>query len=337
MIRIIKESLLLLRLKLNRFKSYNKYTGPLIDAMGQINLKIDSEHLSKVLGSSGVSHLALFGRANGIDNNSDEHVFNISQTLKDTIIFGAVKGFDHQNDITPSFIKAISKDIKRGARFVGEIQCTHGDKYNPQSDYSVTNEVNLAGERYINPLSPNFLKLMDKLKGKNIPVMLHWEMYNWERDWPNFNELFTRYPDIDFIIPHAGYNSAVHAHEILRLHQSHVYFTLSKREMFYFKYKWRSFKGYDLGRYTFASYEKLNKLSSSMLDPSGKIQRLWHDVLLKYSNNFMFATDCHKEHAWSVYPKIIDHWRDILGQLPIEVAEKIAFKNAKKLYKISEA
>lgn len=334
MIRILKETVLLARLKFNQFRNYKKYTGPLVDAMGQINLAIDSTYLSKVLDDSGVTHLALFGRANGIDNNSNEHVFGISQTLKDKIIFGAVKGFDHQNDITPSFIKAIKRDINRGARFVGEIQCTHADKYNDLNNYSVTNEVNLAGERYINPLSPNFLKLMDILNGKVIPVMLHWEMYNWERDWPNFNELFTRYPDIDFIIPHAGYNSAVHAHEILRLHQSHVYFTLSKREMFYFKYKWVSFKGKDIGRYPLASYDKLNKLSSSMLEPNGKIQRLWYDVLRKYSNNFMFATDCHKEHAWSVYPEIVDHWRDILGQLPEELAEKIAFKNAMKLYKI---
>jgi len=46
----------------------------------------------------------------------------------------------------------------------------------------------------------------------------------------------------------------------------------------------------------------------------------------------MFGSDCHKKYRWIHYDTIIETWREILGQLEPELAEKIAYKNAKKLF-----
>jgi hypothetical protein len=38
--------------------------------------------------------------------------------------------------------------------------------------------------------------------------MAHWEVYDWDRDWPNFQRLYAQYPGQIFIWPHAGFGSA---------------------------------------------------------------------------------------------------------------------------------
>jgi predicted TIM-barrel fold metal-dependent hydrolase len=48
----------------------------------------------------------------------------------------------------------------------------------------------------------------------------------------------------------------------------------------------------------------------------------------------LFATDAHKKHRWKKYSKIVRIYRDILNQLPEEVAKKIAYLNAEKIYNI---
>ena len=49
----------------------------------------------------------------------------------------------------------------------------------------------------------------------------------------------------------------------------------------------------------------------------------------------MFATDAHKKHSWKKYDKKVKHARKrVLRFLPNDVSEKIAYKNAEKIYGI---
>ena len=37
------------------------------------------------------------------------------------------------------------------------------------------------------PDGRNVHRLLAPLEGRNIPVMIHWEVYDWARDWPAFD------------------------------------------------------------------------------------------------------------------------------------------------------
>lgn len=332
MFREIRDTVLLARLKLNQFKEpKNVYQGPIIDAMAQTDSQISLEYIKDILDSNNITHMALFGRQQN-PNDSTQHVIDIAEALGDKIILGSVKRFDQQDDLTPQFVKETVDSILKGpCHYVGEIMFAHADKYPSE----VGNEVTLRGERYVNAIAPNVLSLMDQLDGKDIPVFVHWEIYHWDRDWPVISELFASYPDIKFIWPHAGYGKAVYANEVLNKHKN-VYVTLSKRDLFHLKRKWRTFKGEDLGGYSMANVEWQDFLGSSMLEPSGEIYHQWLHLIQRYPDKFMFATDCHKVPRWKSYSKIISLWREILGQLPDDLAEMIAYKNAMFVFGIKK-
>lgn len=46
----------------------------------------------------------------------------------------------------------------------------------------------------------------------------------------------------------------------------------------------------------------------------------------------MFATDAHKDFRWHKYADIVERWRRIPGQLPNQVAQAIASRNAERVY-----
>ena len=58
------------------------------------------------------------------------------------------------------------------------------------------------------------------------------------------------------------------------------------------------------------------------------------ELLQKYPDRFMFATDVHKFSRWKNYNKIVKIWREILGQLEKSLADKIGSKNAERIYGI---
>lgn len=332
--RMIKEALLLARLKLNKFKKpKNIYQGRLIDAMMQINSGIPVEDIDAVMNEARVDHMMLFSRQQE-PLDSTQHVIDIANRLGETrITRGTHKRFDQQDDLTLEFVEDTINSVKNGAKFIGELQCTHADKYD--NGDQPTNEVTLRRERYVNPMSPNFLKLMDALDGKGIPVFVHWEIYHWDRDWPNFTQLFARYPNINFVWPHGGYGYAVYINEVLNKHKN-VYVTISKRDQFFFKKTWLTYQGEYVGAWSVGNIEWQDRLGSSMLLTNGNIQPEWHHLFKRHSDKFMFGTDAHKWQRFVNYVKIIKIWRGILGQLPLEYAEKIAYKNAEKLFNIAK-
>jgi Amidohydrolase len=329
MFETIKNAATYLRLQLNRldFSKKPRYQGPLIDAMMQFNANRTAAELLAKMDQHGITQMMIFARQQN-PADSTQHVIDIKAADPDRFVLGAPKAFDHRDDLKPKFVEQTLQGVDSGLyAFIGELQCVHADKHKG----TWGNETTLRGERWINPLAPNFLALMDQLDGRGIPVMVHWEFYDWERDHPAFFELFRLYPHITFIIPHGGFGRAEYNNEILTRFDN-VYLTLSKKDLIHIGRYWFTWRGFWLNANGPTSKAKQSKLGYAVVDSDGKLNYQWRHIMLKWPDRLLFATDCHKRWRWQHYDLIIDTWREILGQLPEDVAEQIAYKNAQKLF-----
>jgi hypothetical protein len=172
------------------------------------------------------------------------------------------------------------------------------------------------GERYADPGQPGTRGLLEGLKDLGVPLMAHWEVYDWDRDWPNFRRLYGDYPNQVFIWPHAGFGGAAQVGEVLAAH-ANVVVTLSKTEE---------------SNRALSDRGKVAVLDGALVDECGTIRPDWRSLILKYPDRFLFATDAHKDFRWERYARIVERWRAILAQLPPEAAAAIAFQNAERVY-----
>jgi hypothetical protein len=66
--------------------------------------------------------------------------------------------------------------------------------------------------------------------------------------------------------------------------------------------------------------------------PAGELAAEWREVFVDYPDRFLLGTDTDTPERW---PYVVEHarWsRQWLAQLPLEVAEKIAWKNGAALF-----
>lgn len=66
--------------------------------------------------------------------------------------------------------------------------------------------------------------------------------------------------------------------------------------------------------------------------PGERIDPAWRDLFLSHPDRFMVGTDTYVSDRWAVYIGLVDEHRAWLEQLPREVAEKIAYRNAERLF-----
>jgi len=71
--------------------------------------------------------------------------------------------------------------------------------------------------------------------------------------------------------------------------------------------------------------------------PNGTLDQRWRDLLVRYSGRFMIGTDTWTaggtftgNERWDAYPQIVNGIRGWLAQLPTDVAEAIAYRNAER-------
>lgn len=254
--------------------------------------------------------MALFARLHR-RRSGERNVLQAGKLAPEQIVMGAPKAFDERDDLSASFVSRTLTDISAYRyAFVGEIMFTHGDKTH--------GEQTAEGERYVDPQGAGVQRLIAGLKAHRIPVMTHWEVYDWQRDWPRANELYRRFPEQVFIWPHAGFAHVQQITEVLTQHPN-VIATLSKKEH---------------DQRALSDHQKAAQLGPSLVDQCREIKPEWKDLLLRYQERLMFATDAHKDSRWRKYGDIVAIWRDILGQLPSEAAEKIAYRNALRVYAV---
>tara|TARA_Y100001934_G_scaffold4077_1_gene5823 strand:+ start:4151 stop:5122 length:972 start_codon:yes stop_codon:yes gene_type:complete len=286
-----------------------RYGGLIFDAMAQIDERTDFFKAIKKVRKSGVSKLALFARSRKYLGQNEDEVLELRNSHKDLIILGSPKYFLLRDDLDEDYISTTLENIiKYNYLFIGEILYTHADKSH--------GEQTLRGERYVDPLQPGTKKFFNELSRFNIPVMTHWEVYNWERDWPRFSKIYSKYRDLKFIIPHMAFGHPHQVEKILSVNPN-VYMTISKKEK---------------DQRSYSDRNKASKLGPGFLDSSKMLRKSWALIFDKYQDRLLFATDAHKRPRWKKYRKIIRIYRKILGQLPRPIAEKVAYKNAANLY-----
>ena len=66
--------------------------------------------------------------------------------------------------------------------------------------------------------------------------------------------------------------------------------------------------------------------------PGGTLDPGWRAVFLRHPDRFLAGTDTWVTSRWEALPGSVTEVRGYLGQLPRDVAEKIAFRNAERLF-----
>lgn len=66
--------------------------------------------------------------------------------------------------------------------------------------------------------------------------------------------------------------------------------------------------------------------------PGGTIDPAWRDLFLKHPDRFVIGSDTYVTSRWGSYLELIEEHRRWLMQLPRDVAEKIAYRNAVRLF-----
>ncbi len=287
------------------------YEGPLFDAMAQTGQDLNGEAAIAAARAVGVTHMALFARVHKREDGRDL-VARLAKAHPDFVVMGAPKQFDMRGDLDSDYVRDAVGGVAQGRyAFIGEILYTHGDKEG--------GEVTATGERYIDPTRAQTARLVDGLKAHPVPILTHWEVYDWARDWPRFDRLYTAHPQQVFVWPHAGFGSPRQLGEVLSTHPN-VWATLSKKEK---------------AQTSLADEAKAENTGEPVADACGALRPEWRAAMMLYADRLMFATDAHMANRWANYQTIVRRWRRLLGQLPPDAAAAIAYGNAARLYGVA--
>ncbi len=66
--------------------------------------------------------------------------------------------------------------------------------------------------------------------------------------------------------------------------------------------------------------------------PQGELDSSWQALFLRHPERITMGSDTYIPTRWGMYEKIIEFDRHWLNQLPREVAEKISYRNALRLF-----
>lgn len=307
------------------------YTGKMFDAMAQIENEQLVSELNEWLNLNGIERMALFSRNRCRWNPRVGMFYRYAELYKDAIgdriILGTSKRFNQLQHFSDDYIAEIKNQLLEGNRkFIGELMFSHADKHD--------GDVHVSTERYVNSASPTVFKMLDMIAETcPVPVMMHWEVYNWERDLPAISAMLNHYPQLTFIWIHCGFSAPWQVEHMLSTH-SNLVATITKREMIRVGEFWISHTIDDLGGYQIANPEWHDRVDSGIVDMNGIVRPEWYDIIVKYQDRLMWGTDAHKPLRWQSYSRIVKIWREILPQFSNDIIEKITYNNAMRIYNV---
>ena len=138
-------------------------------------------------------------------------------------------------------------------------------------------------------------KIVELAMAKNIYVHVH-------ADAEPVKWLYTLEPKLKIIWAHAGMSEPAETVENLMTRHKTLYADTSYREF-------------------------------DILTRQGTIDPAWRRVLERFSDRFMVGSDTWVNDQWSIYDQLMATHRKWLSQLSRPIAEKIAYKNAERLFK----
>jgi len=139
------------------------------------------------------------------------------------------------------------------------------------------------------------LKIADIAKTKNLYIHVH-------SGKEPVNYLYSLEPELKIIWAHAGMSESAETVESMMMKYSTLYADTSYREL-------------------------------DILNADGTINKDWRHVIERFSDRFMMGSDTWVNNQWDDYKELIKLNRKWLSQFSRPVAERIAFKNAERLFK----
>jgi hypothetical protein len=70
--------------------------------------------------------------------------------------------------------------------------------------------------------------------------------------------------------------------------------------------------------------------------PQGRLDDAWYELFVTYPDRFMVGVDTYSPSRWQSFDAVVARIQNWLSQLPEDVAAKLAYRNARALYKKSE-
>ena len=66
----------------------------------------------------------------------------------------------------------------------------------------------------------------------------------------------------------------------------------------------------------------------------GKLSKQWRTLFTAYPDRFLLGSDCWVTERWAQYGEIMDYYQRWLAELPRDVGNKIAHRNAERIFGI---
>jgi predicted TIM-barrel fold metal-dependent hydrolase len=277
-----------------------------VDAHSQLPNSQLSDQIIDFLNKAGVKKVILTNRDlaknNDILSLSDKYPNRVFPIIK-------TKGKPWSDD-NDKFTKSIEKKEKKRRYYgLGEALLFHAAK----GKYGLK-----APEVNVSSSSDQFIYLLGKARERNWPLIIHIEfrsVNNYSNRMKELESILNNNKDISFPLIHMGQLDIDVVSQLIEKHKN-VYFMLSRANRI---------QGVNTNQ------------PWTTLFSNKKIKDSWKKLLIKYPDRFIFCIDAVWPSDWSdqYYVKRVNLWREALKELPQSVVEQIAYKNAERLWDLT--
>jgi hypothetical protein len=215
-----------------------------------------------------------------------------------------VFAFGNFKDLNIDFDQ-LEGQLNAGFWGIGEVSIRHFAS-GPPGSLAVENDFN----------EPDLLKLYGVARDHQVPILFHFDYH--EDHVGEIAATLPDFPEVTFIWAHSGDAQPEQLRPLLEA-LDNLHLDISCRNPL------ESFEG----RLTSTELQRLD-------EADGTLKTAWKELLTDYADRFYFGSDIGPNGRLEQYGEIQDYYRGILAQLDPEVAEKIAYKNAQKLYGLSD-
>ena len=277
-----------------------------VDAHSQLPNSLLSDQIINFLNKAGIKKVILTNR----DLAKNKDILNLSDKYPNRIFPIIKTNGNPWSDDNYKFTKGIEKKEKKRRYYgLGEALLFHAAK----GKYGLK-----APEVNVSTSSDQFIYLLGKARDKKWPLILHIEfrsVNNYSQRMKELETILDKNRDISFPLIHMGQLDIENVSRLIENHKN-VYFMMSRAHMV---------KG------------KNTRQPWTTLFSNKKIKDRWKKLLIKYHDRFIFCIDAVWPSDWSdkYYVKRVNLWREALKELPKGVAEQIAYKNAEKLWNLT--
>jgi len=305
---------------------------PLIDAHSQIDCNMKSEYLVNRLKELNISKSLIstrWGKCKGNASSLEKELLQLSQENPDVIgalLSMKIDGMGLQILKPDVLAKLNSRSQQLGFTGLGELIVQHAAHDHKRLKRSATN-INLNDERV--------LFAIDLAKKMRFPLVHHIELRDnldaRDKTLNDLNELLSENRDVNFILIHMGQADRETAATLIKNH-SNIYFIPSHSDPITKK---KIKKRIERGEKAQSGWVNLFKRKCFEGECTYWWRKGWKDLVINNPDRFILGFDNVFINHWGrQFEKKVNMWRELLEQIPNEVAHQIAHKNAERLWNL---